>query len=123
MRDLSVSSRDEGRFTVVEVVGDVDLASAPVLRRTFESLLREGRTHLIVDLQGVPFVDSSGLGVLVGAQRLLKPRGGDVRLVCSAARVLRVLSITGLDQLFTIYDSLGEAVEGASRDVQAAESR
>lgn len=110
MRDLTVSSRDEGRKTVVEVQGDIDLASAPVLRNTLESVLRDGRLHLVVDLTDVPFVDSSGLGVLVGAQRLLRPRGGGVQIVCAAPRVLRVFSITGLDQLFTVHDTLQDAL-------------
>lgn len=111
MSELSVSSHEQGRFTVVEANGDIDLISAPVLRGSLESLFRDSRLALIIDLRGVPFLDSSGLGVLVGAQRAVRPHGGDIRLVCHEPRVLRVFSITGLDQVFSIYDSPESAIE------------
>ncbi|WP_312719736.1 STAS domain-containing protein [Mobilicoccus sp.] len=114
MTELTVTSEDLGPFTVVETTGDLDLVSAPVLRTSLESLFRDGRIRLILDLRGVPFVDSTGLGVLVGALRAVKPHGGDIRIVCTAERVLRVFSITGLDQVFEVFDSPQSAVDAAA---------
>lgn len=114
MSELTVTSEDLGPFTVVETTGDLDLVSAPVLRTSLESLFRDGRIRLVLDLRGVPFVDSTGLGVLVGALRAVKPHGGDIRIVCTADRVLRVFSITGLDQVFAVYDTPESAVEATA---------
>ncbi|GAB47429.1 STAS domain-containing protein [Mobilicoccus pelagius] len=113
MTDLSVTSEDLGPFTVVQATGDIDLVSAPVLRNSLESLFRQGRIRLVLDLRGVPFVDSTGLGILVGAQRAVAPHGGEVRLVCTAERVLRVFSITGLDQVFSVHTTPAEAAASA----------
>ncbi|WP_040157657.1 STAS domain-containing protein [Mobilicoccus massiliensis] len=123
MNELSVSSHDMGRFTVVEATGDIDLISAPVLRASLDTLFRDARSRLVMDLRGVPFLDSTGLGVLVGAQRAVRHHGGDVRIVCSDPRVLRVFSITGLDQVFSIYDSPEQAVEEPDPQDRPADPR
>jgi len=115
MSELSVTSGDLGDFTVVETTGDLDLVSAPLLRTSLESLFREGRIRLVLDLRGVPFVDSTGLGVLVGALRAVKPHGGDIRIACTAERVLRVFSITGVDQVLAVFDTPESAVEAPTR--------
>jgi len=120
MTELSVTSQELGSFTVVEATGDIDLVSAPVLRSSLESLFRQGCLRLVLDLRGVPFVDSTGLGVLVGAQRVVARHDGEIRLVCTADRVLRVFSITGLDQVFSVFATPEEAVEA---DVEAPRIR
>ncbi|MDO5627652.1 MAG: STAS domain-containing protein [Mobilicoccus sp.] len=117
MSELSMTSRDAGAFTLVEADGDIDLISAPVLRASFERLFRDERIHLVMDLSRVPFIDSTGLGVLVGALRTVKRHGGDIRVVCANPRVLRVFTITGLDQVFTVFDTPDEAL--AARDGEA----
>ena len=67
------------------------------------------RSNIIVDLQGVGFIDSSGLGVLVGALRRAKERSGSIRLVCDRDNVLKIFRITGLDKVFPIFDSVEDA--------------
>lgn len=112
MAELTVRTREAAPFTVVEVEGDLDLVSVGTLRSALEGLFRERRSHLVLDLRGVPFLDSTGLGVLVAAQRAVKPHGGEVRIVCADEHILRVLSITGLDQVVAIHPTLEAALAG-----------
>jgi anti-sigma B factor antagonist len=85
--DLHVTTT--GRFTVVRVGGEIDLASAPELRQCLDQTINGGSRQLVVDLRQVGFMDSVGLGVLVGARRRLLAAGGDdhekgcIRLVCA----------------------------------------
>ena len=97
---------------VVAVRGALDIATAPQLRAALSEAIE---THpgltLIVDLEGVEFIDSAGLGMLVGGRRRAQAHGGDIVLVSTARNVGRVLEITGLTRIFAIYDSV-EAARG-----------
>ncbi len=88
----------------------MDLYSSPTLRERIIELVDDGHTRLIVNLQEVGFMDSSGLGVLVGALKRLNERDGKLILVCPEGSPLKVLTITGLDKVFPIYASLDEAL-------------
>ncbi|HET7303798.1 MAG TPA: STAS domain-containing protein [Segeticoccus sp.] len=107
--DLSVSAEDDGDATVITVSGEVDVYTAAVLRERLDEQIGSGRRHLVLDLRGVAFMDSTGLGVLVGRLKLIRMRGGTMRLVCNSERILKVFAITGLDKVFQIFDSLDEA--------------
>lgn len=102
--------------TVVQATGELDLASAPHLRDCLRQLIDAGSRRLVVDLRGVTFLDSSGLGVLVGARRLLERNEPDgdwsMRLVCAGGSVLRVLRVTGLHRAFSLHATLPEALGG-----------
>jgi anti-sigma B factor antagonist len=108
--DLSISSESRGELTVVYVGGEIDVYTAPMLREHLDEHISEGRNHLVVDLQDVPFMDSTGLGVLVGRLKLVRVNDGSLSLVCSSERILKVFSITGLDKVFQIYASLDDAL-------------
>jgi len=95
--------------TVLEVEGDLDLASAPKLKWALADLQAAGAHNLIVDLHGVGFIDSTALGVLVGAQRGLDV-GARLLLICSEPNVLRIFELTGLDGMFDIFPTLEEAL-------------
>jgi anti-sigma B factor antagonist len=95
--------------TMLEVEGDLDLASAPKLKWALADLQAAGAHNLIVDLQGVGFIDSTALGVLVGAQRGLDV-GARLLLICSEPNVLRIFELTGLDGMFDIFPTLEEAL-------------
>lgn len=86
----------------VRLAGEVDIASAPALRKEIDTLFVSGCSSLVVDLGDVVFIDSSGLGVLIGALRRAKERGGSVSVVGASDDVARLFSITGLDGLFGI---------------------
>jgi anti-sigma B factor antagonist len=107
--DLSLGSRTESGWTVVDVKGEVDLFTAPKLREHVVGLVEEDKRQIVVNLEDVDFMDSTGLGVLVGALKRLKEKDGQLALVCSQGSVLRVLTVTGLNKVFAIFDSVEEA--------------
>jgi len=104
--EVTVSSRTSGTRTVVQVTGEIDVYTAPLLREELASLIDAGNLELVVDLTGVGFMDSTGLGVLVGALKKVRTAGGDLQLVISSEKVLKVFRITALTQVFTIHETL-----------------
>jgi anti-sigma B factor antagonist len=108
--DLGLEVDDSRKpYTVLSVKGEVDVYSAPRLREKLVELVTEGHRQIIADLEGVDFLDSTGLGVLVGGLKRLRSNDGDLRLVCSQQRILKVFEITGLTSVFRIADTLDEA--------------
>ena len=110
---LNEYSAAQGR-TVIAVSGEIDVYTAPRLRETLVGLVDAGNYRLIVDMEGVEFLDSTGLGVLVGGLKRVRAHDGGIDLVCTQGRILRIFRITGLSRVFNIYDSVDEAV--ASHD-------
>jgi anti-sigma B factor antagonist len=108
--DLSLSTRSEGDRTVVEVGGEIDVYTAPRLREQLVDLVADGKYHLIVDMERVDFLDSTGLGVLVGGLKRVRAHDGSLRLVCTQERILKIFRITGLTKVFPIHASVDEAV-------------
>ncbi|WP_436794516.1 STAS domain-containing protein [Actinospongicola halichondriae] len=110
----SDASVDTHGWTVLTATGEIDVAAAPGLREQLVALIENGTTELVVDLEGVDFIDSTGLGVLVGAVRRARSAEGDVRLVCTNSRLLKVFDVTGLDEVFTIVESVDDAITVAA---------
>jgi anti-sigma B factor antagonist len=108
--DLSLSTRSEGDRTIVEVGGEIDVYTAPRLREQLVDLVADGKYHLVVDMERVDFLDSTGLGVLVGGLKRVRAHDGSLRLVCTQERILKIFRITGLTKVFPIHSSVDEAV-------------
>jgi anti-sigma B factor antagonist len=96
-------------YTVLAVKGEVDVYTAPRLRERLVELVSDGKYQIIVDLEGVEFLDSTGLGVLVGGLKRLRSNDGELGLVCTQSRILKVFEITGLTKVFPIFDSVDAA--------------
>ncbi len=108
--------------TVVEVSGEIDVYTAPKLRETLVNLVDAGNYRLIVDMERVEFLDSTGLGVLVGGLKRVRAYDGGIDLVCTQGRILRIFRITGLSKVFAIFDSVDEALAShAKPDVHLTE--
>ena len=107
--DLSLETRQENDRTVVEVGGEIDVYTAPKLRECISGLVDDGQRQIIVDLEQVEFMDSTGLGVLVGALKRVRTVEGNLDLVCTQERLLKIFRITGLAKVFVIHDSVGLA--------------
>jgi anti-sigma B factor antagonist len=105
---LDISERDG--WAVLAVGGEVDVATAPRLRERLIELVNDGQHRIVVDLSAVEFLDSTGLGVLVGALKRVRTHDGDLALVCTESRVLKVFEITGLNKVFAMFASVDEAV-------------
>ena len=95
---------------VLRVRGEIDVASAPEFHASVSDLIGREPEIVIVDLGEVSFIDSTGLGVLVGAQKQLRDAGGDLRLVVTQPQITRLLELTGLDEVFTILSDANDAV-------------
>ena len=106
---LNVHSEPPG-FTVIELGGEIDVYTAPKLRERLVSLVDSGSYQLIVDMESVEFLDSTGLGVLVGGLKRVRNHEGWIDLVCTQSRILRIFRITGLNRVFNIYDTVPEAI-------------
>jgi anti-sigma B factor antagonist len=106
---LNVHSEPPG-FTVIEVGGEIDVYTAPKLKERLVSLADSGSYQLIVDMESVEFLDSTGLGVLVGGLKRVRNHEGWIDLVCTQSRILRIFRITGLNRVFSIYDTVPEAI-------------
>ena len=115
--ELTVSTRDEGGCAVLTVVGEIDVYTAAVLRDAMQRLMNRGRVRLVLDLSGVPFCDSTGLGVLVGGFKHTRARGGSFRLVNVSAHLERVLRITGLNKVFAVHADVDAAIAADNADV------
>jgi anti-sigma B factor antagonist len=109
--DLTLATRDDGDRTVVVVGGEIDVYTAPKLREQLVDLVNAGRYHLVVDMETVEFLDSTGLGVLVGGLKRVRAHDGSLRLVCTQERILKIFRITGLTKVFPIHDTVTEAVD------------
>ena len=109
---FSVSSERAGvGLGVVVLSGEVDIYTAPQFKECMLELLDAGVDRLVVDLSGVTFIDSTALGVLIGGVRRVRTAGGAMALVVTSRSVERVLSITGLDRVFTIHATRAAALE------------
>ncbi len=109
--ELSVSESGTDAVPVVAVSGEVDVYAAPALREGLTQLLQDGRS-VVVDLTQVGFLDSTGLGALVAARTSASEHGAALPLVCTHQRILKLFTITGLDGVFNIYDSVDAALDG-----------
>lgn len=112
--ELSLSARNMADRTVLEVGGEIDVYTAPMLREKLIALAEAGAKTVIVDLSHVEFLDSTGLGVLVGGLKRMRGLGGDFSLVCDQERLLKIFRITGLDQIFTLHSSVEAAAAAGS---------
>lgn len=107
--DLGLDVSEHNGHTVLAVKGEVDVYTAPRLRERLVELVTEGKRKIVVDLEGVDFLDSTGLGVLVGGLKRLRSNDGEMSLVSTQSRILKVFEITGLTKVFSIHDSVEAA--------------
>ena len=84
--------------------GEIDVYTAPKLRDQITELVADGTYHLVVDMEEVEFLDSTGLGVLVGGLKKVRAHDGSLQLVCTQERLLKIFRITGLAKVFAIHD-------------------
>ncbi len=103
----------------LEVGGEVDVYTAPRLRERLVELVEAGARSVVVDLSRVEFLDSTGLGVLVGALKRLRAAGGSLALVCGQERLLKIFRITALDRVFSLYDTVEAATAAMGADQSA----
>ena len=121
--DLKLGHYDKDGIEVIDVQGEIDIYTAPRLRELLIDLVSKGNYQLVVNLEKVGFLDSTGLGVLVGGLRRVRAHDGSLDLVCTQERILKILKITGLTQVFGIYETVDQAIaaKGPVRNVSPGE--
>jgi anti-sigma B factor antagonist len=102
--------RLSGDTHVVAVTGEVDIFTAPEFKHQVMMAIAAGAERLVVDLTGTSFIDSSSLGVLIGAHRRLTAGGGRLLVACNREAIVKTFKITGLDSVFEVVDSLEAAL-------------
>jgi anti-sigma B factor antagonist len=108
--DLDLDVTEQNGVAVLAVKGEVDVYTAPRLREKLVELVTQGKHRIVVNLEGVEFLDSTGLGVLVGGLKRVRAHEGSLRLVCTQERILKIFRITGLTKVFPIHASVDEAL-------------
>jgi anti-sigma B factor antagonist len=107
------------RTAVVAVVGDVDLHTASELRTRALSVVEQGVPHLVLDMEQVDFVDSTGLTTLIVLLQAAQAAGGSLRVARIPERLVRMVTITGVSQLIPMYDTVDEALAALTTEVTA----
>jgi anti-sigma B factor antagonist len=110
--DLTLATNVVDGATIIAVGGEIDVYTAPKLRDKITELVANGTYHIIVDMEAVEFLDSTGLGVLVGGLKKVRAHDGSLELICTQDRLLKIFRITGLAKVFVIHDSADGALAG-----------
>ena len=108
---VGFKATQRSEWTILHVTGEIDMATAPQLRQHAVTLVSDGRDRLVIDMTGVDFCDSTGLGVLVAIVKRVRTVGGDLRVVTCDDRLLALLEITRLDRVFDIHSTVADACE------------
>jgi anti-sigma B factor antagonist len=108
--EFQVTVSEQSGTPVLEARGEIDVASAPEFHASLADVIGQEPDIVIVDMSEVSFIDSTGLGVLVAAEKQMRDGGHELRLVVTRPQITRLLELTGLDKVFTVVSSTSDAV-------------
>ena len=112
---MKIGRREEGSVTVIEPKGKITIGEGDViLREEISKLLGDNKKQLVLDLSGVSYMDSAGVGELVSVYTSVKNRGGELKLACLTKKIKDLLQITQLMTIFDTYDDVSQAVHSFS---------
>jgi anti-sigma B factor antagonist len=110
--DIKVNVREaQGDTYVVDLNGEIDVYTSPKVKDAVGDLIDKGHYNLIINLEKVRYIDSTGLGVLIGGLKRVREHGGTVNLVCTNPQIKKIFDITGLVKIFGIYDDEDTAMK------------
>lgn len=109
---VEIEIEDSDQYRVLRPTGDLDVYTVGSLRDALGRMVEEETTRIVVDLDGVPFMDSSGLGALMGGVRRLREAGGDLAISCTREQHLKLFTITGFGEGVSIAPTVEEAAKG-----------
>jgi anti-sigma B factor antagonist len=113
--DLKLGHYARDGMEVIDVQGEIDMYTAPRLRELLIDLVSTNSYHLVVNLDKVGVLDSTGLGVLVGGLKRVRAHDGSLDLVCTQERILKIFRIAGLTEVFGIYPTVDQALAARKR--------
>lgn len=102
---MNIGKRERDDVVILDLSGRLTAAVAPLLRAEVADLIATGRTKVSVNLAEIAFIDSSGLGALIGALKAARTAGGDLRIAAAGEQVRQVLRLTNLDRVMNIHDT------------------
>lgn len=108
--ELTIEVRRQNGFAVAFLKGEVNVFTAPKLRNKLIGLIDSGARDMVVDMDGLGFCDSTGLGVLIGTLKTVKSYRGALLLVCTRENILKLFKTTGLNAVFSIHTSASAAI-------------
>ena len=100
--NLEIHRSETGKNVFLDLIGDLDMAGAPVLRQSVVQEVSKGNNFLVLDLSGLPFIDSAGLGAIIGGLRRVRSHEGDLLLVGLNDELQKVFELCELDQIFNM---------------------
>lgn len=110
--DIKVNTRVlNEKAQAVEVQGEIDVYTSPRVKETINELIEKGHYQLVINLEGVRYIDSTGLGVLIGALKKVREHSGRILLVCTNPQIKKIFNITGLVKIFEIFKDEDEALQ------------
>lgn len=109
---MNFEELDEGTHVVLAPEGKFNLVAAPPIKARIDELVAAGKARVVVDLHAVDFIDSSGLGALIGGLKAARQHGGDLRIAVAGEQVRAVLKLTNLDRILAPYATVEEALDG-----------
>jgi anti-sigma B factor antagonist len=112
---IDIKTENRGGALVYRLRGSLDIATSPSARAALVEAASKGRQDIIIDLTGLEFLDSTGLGALIGAHRRALERGAEIRLAVGEGQIARLLNITGLVRILAVYPTLDDALAGNAR--------
>jgi anti-sigma B factor antagonist len=112
---IDIKREDGPDLLLFKLRGSLDLATSPTVRAALMDATKKGKRDLIVDLTQLEFLDSTGLGALIGAHRRMSEHGGSLRLIIAEGAISRLLNITGLVRVFSVYHSVEDARKNRAR--------
>ena len=107
---MEFTTRQDGKVTIIELSGEIDVSCAPQLKDLLQGLIDEGKKQLLVDLNQVPFMDSTGLGIFISAFKRNQHMGGTIKFAHPQETLRKVFSLTHTDKFLPILDSVDEAL-------------
>lgn len=110
MGNFSVQAREQDGIVILELSGDLDIDGVPKVKKAFEGYFGKGLIRVVLDLSGMKYTSSAGMGVFMGIARQVKEKGGDVKMAGINDRVGRIFSLIGITRIFSIYTTVEDAL-------------
>lgn len=108
---LETSTQERNGLKILDVAGEIDVYTAPQFKEAVNQVINAGQSDLIINMEKVSYMDSSGFGTLLSATKRLRPEGGTVNLVACNSAIDRMLRITRLNTVFGTFQTIDEALE------------
>jgi len=109
--DIKIINKEIKGGYILSVQGEIDVYTSPKVKESINSLIEQSVYNIVVNLEEVRYIDSTGLGVLIGALKRVRENNGNISLVCSNPQIKKIFQITGLVKIFGIFKSEEEACE------------